>query len=136
MDALQWAGLSSHFLETWSPGGWQGSAGSRCSLLTVRSTGQPHHIALPGPKSVPLRLCVAAAAWTVLGRASPHPGLLSTSRTGSGGCDALSLGVAGTPVPWDAGVLGHQGSSLPPITDLPCDPGVWLKLPSLPLGCL
>lgn len=148
MNALQWAVLFSIVSRrfgawevgrasragAWSllqPGAW--SAGPRCSLL------------LHGPQASPIvlhrqdpNLHLQAFVWLPppgLWWGQPHH-LLSTSRTGGRGGDPLSLGVTGIPVPWDATVLGHQGSSFLPITDSLGDPGVFLNLPSFQFACL
>ena len=132
-NTLQWAGLVSTVSRGF--GAWEVGRGQR-------GLGVPSSSMVPRP--APLRCIARTQTCTSEPLWLPQPGLccgqphrlLSTSRTGGRGGDALSLGVARIPVPWHAAVLGHQGSGFLPISDSSGDPGVFLNLPSLQFACL
>ena len=85
---------SCSFQEIWSLGGWQGSAGSRYSLLLHGPQASPIALHCQDPN---LHLRALWLAQPGLCWGQPHR-LLSTSRTGGRGGDAPSLGVARIPV--------------------------------------
>lgn len=65
------------FQEIWSLGGWQGPAGSRCSLLQHGPQASPIALHCQDP-NLHLRAFVAATAWAVLETASPSPEISGT----------------------------------------------------------